>query len=721
MRTIAEIRDYVGEMRSQGRTVGFVPTMGAFHAGHESLMEAARRECDVVVVSLFVNPAQFSDDGGFETYPRDERRDAAIAARQGVDVLFAPETAEIYPDGFATTVSVGGRLVEMLRRTGLTKDGQLPGMCTVITKLFNIVQPDVAYFGEKDLPHWVAVERLVRDLNLPASVKVLPTVREPDGLAMSSRNVHLGEHRPKAVALPRALRAAADSLSNGATETAVLRERALAAMAAEVSSGDVELEYFEVLDIETLEPVETIKDPVLFAIGARVGPVSLLDILRPDLGVPSPRDPATEVATHGGGDRQRDAHPGHLSADPSSHIEISRHSFDERIGLVKQLLDGTGESYESLSSSLSESDVRGNIENFVGAVPVPLGLCGPLDIRGTEARGTFAVPMSTLEGTLLASYSRGAKVMNLSGGCETLVYGDYFLRATQLTTNSLDESARLIAWCREHEETIRGLAVASSGHLGVTGVSYDCVGTSVILSLRCTTGDAMGSNMASKAVSRVSDYVKTNSGLVQEEFVPYPEDKKNIPARKKGKKVIARTVLKEDVVRKMTRVGLDQLASYIRNYKNVLALHGSPSLNIHAVNGMAALFQAFGQDMAYLGECSQAVVDCRFLPSGDLEVSITLPTLILGTVGGGTGLPAFRATLSVVDCYGTGKARKLAEIMAAVILGGEIGCAAAQCSNEFVAAHEFLGKNRPTDAVVQVARPRLPVGESVNDATRSLA
>ncbi len=671
-----------------------------------------------MVLATFIDPAQFSGEGGFEGYLRDEQRDAEIAARLGMDVLLAPEAAEISPDRFATTVGLGGPLVEAIRRTGSTDDGQLPGKCTIATKLFDIVQPDVVFFEEKDLPDWVAVKRMVRDLNLAVSVKVLPTARESDGFAMSSRNLCLGDHRPQAVALYRALRAAADSLSDGATDAAVLRERALAAIAVEVLSGDVELDYFEVLDIETLEPVETVANPVLLAIGARAGAVALFDIIRPELENQTCVDAGTEKDLS---EVDQAGNHAHRCAESSVDIVVSRHSFDERVGLIKQLLDRTGESYEPLRSELAESDVRGNIENFVGAVPIPLGLCGPLEIRGREARGTFAVPMATLEGTLLASYSRGAKVMNRSGGCETLVYDDYFLRATQLTTDSLDGSARLIAWCREREDVIREIAVGSSRHLGVAEISYDCAGTSVILSLRCTTGDAMGSNMVSKAVSLVSNYVTKNSGLVREEFVPYPEDKKNIPARKKGKKVIARTVLKEDVVRTMTRVGLDQLASYIRNYKNALALHGSPSLNIHAVNGMAALFQAFGQDMAYLGECSQGVVDCQFLPSGDLEVSITLPTLIVGTVGGGTGLPAFRTTLSIVDCYGAGKAKKLAEIMAAVMLGGEIGCAAAQCSNEFVAAHESLGKNRPFDAVPQLARPRLPVGESIDDTVMSPA
>ena len=303
--------------------------------------------------------------------------------------------------------------------------------------------------------------------------------------------------------------------------------------------------------------------------------------------------------------------------------------------------------------------------------------------------------MATLEGTLVASYSRGARVMNQSGGCETFLYGDSFLRAAQFTTRSLKASADLIEWCRAREEEIRRRIHTGSSHISVSEISYDCVGNTVMVSIRATTGDAMGSNMVSKAAGALSDYVVEHSGLAEDVVVPYPEDKKSIPMRQKGKKVIARAVLKRDVVAALTRTTLEKLAAFIANYKNLLALHGSYSLNIHAVNGMAAMFQAFGQDMAYLGECSQAIVDCRFAGADSLEVSVTLPSLVVGTVGGGTGLPAFRATLAMVDCYGPGKAKKLAEIMAAVILAGEIGCAAAQCAHEFVPAHEAMGKNRP--------------------------
>jgi hydroxymethylglutaryl-CoA reductase (NADPH) len=378
-------------------------------------------------------------------------------------------------------------------------------------------------------------------------------------------------------------------------------------------------------------------------------------------------------------------------------LTIPRDDFDGRVALVKKLLEKTQEQYETIQTYLTEEHAKGKIENFVGAVPIPLGLCGPIDIFGQYAMGTFIVPMATLEGTLVASYSRGAKVMNQSGGCETLIYGDYFLRAGIFTTRSLTQSAELIEWCNNHEEEFRQLIHQSSSYISLIDMSYDCVGNNVIASIRLGTGDAMGSNMAGKAAGVFSDYVREHSGLVEEVIAPYPEDKKYIPTRQKGKKVIARTVLKREPFAAITRTTLEKLAAFITSYKNLLALHGGYSLNIHAANGMAAMFQAFGQDMAYIGECSQAIVDCHFVGPDSLEVSVTLPTLIIGTVGGGTGLPAFRTTLSMIDCYGSGKVKKLAEIMGAVILAGEIGCGAAQCAHEFIRAHETMGKNRPQD------------------------
>lgn len=376
-------------------------------------------------------------------------------------------------------------------------------------------------------------------------------------------------------------------------------------------------------------------------------------------------------------------------------LTIPRDDFQGRVALVKRLLEGTPGQYETLATYLTEEQAKGKIENFVGAIPVPLGLCGPIEIHGQYAEGCFVVPMATLEGALVASYSRGAKIISQCGGCETLVYGDSFLRAVQFTTRSLAQSAKLIEWCRNHAAEIREVIQRCSSVVSLLDTSYECLGDSVIVTIRLGTGDAMGSNIGSKSVGALCDYVTEHSGLVEDVVVPYPEDKKYIPMRRKGKMVIARTVLKREPFTSITRTTLEKLARFITNFKNMLALHGGCSLNVHAANGMAAMFQAFGQDMAYVGECSQAILECHFAEPDSLEVSVTLPTLIIGTVGGGTGLPAFQATLGMIDCRGSGKARKLAEIMAAVILAGEIGCAAAHCAHEFIPAHERMGKNRP--------------------------
>jgi hydroxymethylglutaryl-CoA reductase (NADPH) len=364
--------------------------------------------------------------------------------------------------------------------------------------------------------------------------------------------------------------------------------------------------------------------------------------------------------------------------------------------LVDKLLEETNLSCEVFKGQLTEEQCKGNIENFIGSVPIPLGICGPIDIKGEFARGKFVVPMATEEGTLLASYSRGCKIMNECNGVETFIYGDYFLRAGQFMVNNLSDAKKLFAWCKEHEEEIEKSINESDRFIKVIEIGYDIIGTSIIVSLKLDTGDAMGSNMSSKAADVLADYIyKHNKDLIKQHIAPWPEDKKYIPSRQKGKKVVARVVLERETLTRIARVSLEMLDNFINSYKNLIALHGGYSLNVHVANGMAALFQALGQDIAYIGECSQAIVDSNFIDKNHLEVSLTLPSLIIGTVGAGTGLPAFRTTLSMIDCYGTGKSKKLAEIMTAVILAGEISCCCAQCAMEFVAAHETMGKNDP--------------------------
>ncbi len=271
IRTVADLRAALATARREGRSIGLVPTMGGLHEGHASLVRLAAGECDEVVVSLFVNPAQFDDPSDLDAYPRDERSDAELAAEAGAHLLFAPAPEEVYPAGFSTTVAVRG-ITEPLEgaQRGIE---HFDGVTTVVTKLLNMVGPDVAYFGQKDAQQALVVRRLVRDLDMPVRIEVAPTIREPDGLALSSRNARLNGGRGRAVALSRALRAALDSVADGERDAARVRDAALIAL----SSHSVEPEYLELVDTDTLVPVETIDREVLLAIAARVDGVRLID------------------------------------------------------------------------------------------------------------------------------------------------------------------------------------------------------------------------------------------------------------------------------------------------------------------------------------------------------------------------------------------------------------------------------------------------------------
>jgi pantoate--beta-alanine ligase len=270
VRTVAEIREHVAAARAAGRSIGLVPTMGAFHAGHHSLMRAARERCDEVVVWLFVNPTQFNEDGDLAAYPRDEARDAAEAAALGVDVLFAPTVDEVYPPGFATTVRVEG-LSDVLEGAERGR-GHFAGVCTVVTKMLNMVTPDLAFFGQKDAQQVAVLRSMVRDLNIPVELVVLPTVREPDGLALSSRNARLGaQDRARAVELSRALRAAEAAVAAGE------RDAASIAAAARATRETVEPDYLALVDPESFEPVQNVNGRVLVAVAARIGATRLID------------------------------------------------------------------------------------------------------------------------------------------------------------------------------------------------------------------------------------------------------------------------------------------------------------------------------------------------------------------------------------------------------------------------------------------------------------
>jgi pantoate--beta-alanine ligase len=269
VRTVAELRE---ALRDLPRPLGLVPTMGAFHDGHLSLIRRAREENETVVVSLFVNPALFGPTEDFDAYPRDEERDARLAEEESVDILFAPGIDEVYPPDHQTYVVMEGiaTILEAEQRGA----SHFKGVITVVTKLFNMVGPDRAYFGQKDAQQVLVIRKLVHDLNFPVEIVVCPTIREPDGLALSSRNVYLSApERERATALSRSLRAADEAVESGERDPG----KVLAVARAVLAEAGIEPEYLELRSLEDLSPVERVNGSTLLAVAARVGPARLID------------------------------------------------------------------------------------------------------------------------------------------------------------------------------------------------------------------------------------------------------------------------------------------------------------------------------------------------------------------------------------------------------------------------------------------------------------
>lgn len=272
LRTISEVKAAVRPRKRAGARVGLVPTMGYLHEGHLSLVRRARQETDLVVVSIFVNPLQFGPREDYDRYPRDLDRDAALLAPEGVDIVFAPSVEEMYPEPIRTFVEVTG-LTEGL--CGASRPGHFRGVTTVVTKLFNIVEPDVAYFGEKDFQQLQVVRRMVRDLNMNVEIVGVPTVREPDGLALSSRNVYLrGREREAARILYRAIQRAQELVAQGQRDARALVEDLTAFIAREPLAR---VDYVAVVDPETLAPVERIEGRVRLALAVYIGSTRLID------------------------------------------------------------------------------------------------------------------------------------------------------------------------------------------------------------------------------------------------------------------------------------------------------------------------------------------------------------------------------------------------------------------------------------------------------------
>jgi pantoate--beta-alanine ligase len=273
-KTIAEARAAVGKLRADGRCIGLVPTMGALHDGHLSLVRAAKAHCSAVVATIFVNPTQFAPGEDFAKYPRTFEADCALLEAEGVDALFAPEAAEMYPEGASTVVEVEGISD---RLDGVSRPGHFRGVATVVAKLFNIIQPNHAFFGQKDAAQVAVLRRMVRDLDFNLEMVVCPTVREADGLAMSSRNRYLSaEERGQALVLGRALRRIEARIAARVVSAAALIDAGYAVLAAE---PEIRVDYLRIVDPETLEDVPDVSAGALVAVAAVVGPARLIDNL----------------------------------------------------------------------------------------------------------------------------------------------------------------------------------------------------------------------------------------------------------------------------------------------------------------------------------------------------------------------------------------------------------------------------------------------------------
>jgi pantoate--beta-alanine ligase len=282
-RTVRELREVLKDERRAAHTIGLVPTMGFFHEGHLSLIRRAREQCGFVVVSLFVNPAQFGPGEDLAGYPRDEARDLALARAEGVDLVFAPPVDEVYPAGFASAVEVGG-LTDTLEGDPRQRGREhFRGVTTLVAKLLNMVGPDVAFFGQKDAQQALVIRKLVRDLDFDVRIEVCPTVRDADGLALSSRNTYLSpSEREQALALSRALRAAETLVAGGEVDGSAV----LGVARNELAAAGIEPDYLELRSATDLSPVARVNGSTLLAVAARVGRARLIDntVLRGDTG-----------------------------------------------------------------------------------------------------------------------------------------------------------------------------------------------------------------------------------------------------------------------------------------------------------------------------------------------------------------------------------------------------------------------------------------------------
>lgn len=374
-----------------------------------------------------------------------------------------------------------------------------------------------------------------------------------------------------------------------------------------------------------------------------------------------------------------------------------------KLGKEKRLeyLNNKDISFEFLNGdkSIDSSETfRGNIENFIGMAQIPVGLAGPLWINGKNAKGEFYIPLATTEGALIASYNRGMRAIKMSHGISTLCLSEGVQRSPYFKFENIGTVGMFITWVYQHLENFHTLVSEASRFAKLIEITTKVEGNSVILTFEYTTGDAAGQNMVTICTDRICKFILANFSIQPLEWYiesNYSGDKKATAlsfSNVRGKKVTSEVVIPKIVVERVLQSTPEKMVSYCRASTLAVAQSGAIGIQGHIANGLTALFIACGQDVACISESSIGITRMELTAEGDLYTAVTIPSLIVGTVGGGTGLPTQKECLEMLDCYGLGKATKFAEICCAVALAGELSIVAAMSVDHFTRAHKKLGR-----------------------------
>jgi hydroxymethylglutaryl-CoA reductase (NADPH) len=363
--------------------------------------------------------------------------------------------------------------------------------------------------------------------------------------------------------------------------------------------------------------------------------------------------------------------------------------------------DRTGVELEHVPQySFDPNLTAGNVEQFIGVAQVPIGLAGPLRVNGEDADGDFYVPMATAEGTLVASYNRGMKLVREAGGVKTTVMDDAMQRAPAFVFDSARESRAFGRWLEEHFDEIKAAAETTTKSGKLRDIEQYSASRILYTRFNYTTGDAAGQNLSGKATAAACAWITSNYEGIKHFFLEsnFATDKKSSQVnmlRTRGKRVVAEATIPNELIEKHMRTTSEVMfrARQVSNLGGFMS--GVNNNGAHSANGITAIFIATGQDAANVAESSAAFVFAEVLPNGDYYYSVTIPSLIVATYGGGTGLATQRECLEMLDCYGSGKVRKFAEIVAGTVLCGELSLGSAIVAEEWVQAHDLLGRNRP--------------------------